>query len=116
MPDAAELNVGVWEIVSGDVGLEAEPNQRKGPFCGPFSKRLKGLEPSTFCMASRRSSQLSYSRRRAQYSRGPGPFDGRCRAARPTGAPADHRADPIRPPSPAAKRVSLSPRRSDALD
>src|SRR5438093_926185 len=25
-------------------------------------KRLKGLEPSTFCMASRRSSQLSYSR------------------------------------------------------
>src|SRR5437763_9259944 len=26
-------------------------------------KRLKGLEPSTFCMASRRSSQLSYSRR-----------------------------------------------------
>ncbi len=28
-------------------------------------KRLKGLEPSTFCMASRRSSQLSYSRRQA---------------------------------------------------
>jgi hypothetical protein len=27
-------------------------------------KRLKGLEPSTFCMASRRSSQLSYSRAR----------------------------------------------------
>src|SRR4051794_32195023 len=26
------------------------------------SKRLKGFEPSTFCMASRRSSQLSYSR------------------------------------------------------
>jgi hypothetical protein len=25
-------------------------------------KRLKGFEPSTFCMASRRSSQLSYSR------------------------------------------------------
>ena len=25
-------------------------------------ERLKGLEPSTFCMASRRSSQLSYSR------------------------------------------------------
>ena len=33
-------------------------------------KRLKGFEPSTFCMASRRSSQLSYSRARAQYSRG----------------------------------------------
>jgi hypothetical protein len=28
-----------------------------------FGKRLKGFEPSTFCMASRRSSQLSYSRR-----------------------------------------------------
>jgi hypothetical protein len=27
-------------------------------------KRLKGLEPSTFCMASRRSSQLSYSRKK----------------------------------------------------
>jgi hypothetical protein len=25
-------------------------------------ERLKGFEPSTFCMASRRSSQLSYSR------------------------------------------------------
>jgi hypothetical protein len=31
---------------------------------GRSSKRLKGLEPSTFCMASRRSSQLSYSRAR----------------------------------------------------
>jgi hypothetical protein len=29
---------------------------------GLSDKRLKGLEPSTFCMASRRSSQLSYSR------------------------------------------------------
>jgi hypothetical protein len=35
---------------------------QKARFCGPFPKRLKGLEPSTFCMASRRSSQLSYSR------------------------------------------------------
>src|SRR4051794_36453369 len=33
------------------------------------SKRLKGLEPSTFCMASRRSSQLSYSRKSRQYRR-----------------------------------------------
>jgi len=32
-----------------------------------LSKRLKGLEPSTFCMASRRSSQLSYSREVAEY-------------------------------------------------
>ena len=29
---------------------------------------MKGLEPSTFCMASRRSSQLSYIRVGAQYS------------------------------------------------
>jgi hypothetical protein len=29
-------------------------------------KRMKGLEPSTFCMASRRSSQLSYIRGRRQ--------------------------------------------------
>jgi hypothetical protein len=28
-----------------------------------------GLEPTTFCMASRRSSQLSYIRAKAQYSR-----------------------------------------------
>ena len=27
-------------------------------------KRMKGLEPSTFCMASRRSSRLSYIRQR----------------------------------------------------
>jgi hypothetical protein len=26
-------------------------------------KRLMGFEPTTFCMASRRSSQLSYSRK-----------------------------------------------------
>ena len=31
-------------------------------------KRMKGLEPSTFCMASRRSSQLSYIRATADYS------------------------------------------------
>jgi hypothetical protein len=29
-----------------------------------------GLEPTTFCMASRRSSQLSYIRAGRQYSRG----------------------------------------------
>jgi hypothetical protein len=34
-------------------------------FCG---KRLKGFEPSTFCMASRRSSQLSYSRIWGQFT------------------------------------------------
>ena len=33
-----------------------------GEYGATVFKRLKGLEPSTFCMASRRSSQLSYSR------------------------------------------------------
>ena len=31
---------------------------------------MKGLEPSTFCMASRRSSQLSYIREPSEYSGG----------------------------------------------
>jgi hypothetical protein len=44
--------------------------QRKTPPERGFpDKRLKGLEPSTFCMASRRSSQLSYSREVAEYIR-----------------------------------------------
>ncbi len=39
------------------------PPTRKTPrLAGFFCKRLKRLELSTFCMASRRSSQLSYSR------------------------------------------------------
>jgi hypothetical protein len=33
-------------------------------------ERMMGLEPTTFCMASRRSSQLSYIRVGAQYSPG----------------------------------------------
>jgi hypothetical protein len=43
------------------MGTDAEkqktPRQR-----GFQGKRLMGFEPTTFCMASRRSSQLSYSR------------------------------------------------------
>jgi hypothetical protein len=35
-----------------------------------FRKRLMGFEPTTFCMASRRSSQLSYSRAWRQDSAG----------------------------------------------
>src|SRR5205807_9785870 len=31
-------------------------------------ERMMGLEPTTFCMASRRSSQLSYIRAKAKYS------------------------------------------------
>ena len=38
--------------------------------CRPSRKRLKGFEPSTFCMASRRSSQLSYSRALGEDSAG----------------------------------------------
>ena len=39
------------------------PARAEWPKCRGFeAKRLKGFEPSTFCMASRRSSQLSYSR------------------------------------------------------
>ena len=36
--------------------------RRRPAKAGLLRERLKGLEPSTFCMASRRSSQLSYSR------------------------------------------------------
>ena len=38
------------------------PTTKAPEYQGFRTKRLKGLEPSTFCMASRRSSQLSYSR------------------------------------------------------
>jgi hypothetical protein len=44
--------------------------QRNTPICRLF-KRMKGLEPSTFCMASRRSSQLSYIRESGHHSRSP---------------------------------------------
>jgi hypothetical protein len=37
-------------------------NKKLSAVQGVSQERLKGLEPSTFCMASRRSSQLSYSR------------------------------------------------------
>jgi hypothetical protein len=48
---------GWFHLVSA---IRAETNL---PPCRGFAKkRLKGFEPSTFCMASRRSSQLSYSR------------------------------------------------------
>ena len=42
-----------------------QPSRYRDLNLGQGTKRLKGLEPSTFCMASRRSSQLSYSRKRA---------------------------------------------------
>jgi hypothetical protein len=46
------------------------PNRKAPPERGFRRERLKGLEPSTFCMASRRSSQLSYSRETSQYNPG----------------------------------------------
>ena len=42
--------------------MEDRENAKAPAGRGFHAKRLKGLEPSTFCMASRRSSQLSYSR------------------------------------------------------
>jgi hypothetical protein len=47
--------------VSGTVQHGAECN-KKPRLSGAFRERMKGLEPSTFCMASRCSSQLSYIR------------------------------------------------------
>ena len=63
------------------------------------SKRLMGFEPTTFCMASRRSSQLSYSRTVAHY---------RCAGA------ARLRAAPVGG-QPSASRVSLTRRSASAL-
>ena len=54
--------------------------QQKTPPSGAFRERMMGLEPTTFCMASRRSSQLSYIRGVVKYSRGSGA--GRIRAGR----------------------------------
>ena len=40
----------------------ASPHRSSDMYSRPESKRMMGLEPTTFCMASRRSSQLSYIR------------------------------------------------------
>jgi hypothetical protein len=48
---------------SSSTATPPRPQPKESPAKRGFRvKRLKGLEPSTFCMASRRSSQLSYSR------------------------------------------------------
>jgi hypothetical protein len=66
-------------VAAGPVSVRREADapanctHEKGLQIQAFRKRLMGFEPTTFCMASRRSSQLSYSRTRAQYSRGPAP-------------------------------------------
>ena len=45
-----------------DKGQTAETLTLCAPPLGVRLERVKGLEPSTFCMASRRSSRLSYTR------------------------------------------------------
>jgi hypothetical protein len=42
--------------------LRSSWRQQKAPASGADEERMMGLEPTTFCMASRRSSQLSYIR------------------------------------------------------
>src|SRR4051812_38490836 len=50
--------------VSGTFQHGAQGN-KKPRLSGAFRERMMGLEPTTFCMASRRSSQLSYIREAA---------------------------------------------------
>ena len=63
---AAEVGKpGVAVVASAGIARSMayfDEGHRKGPHVRAFHKRMKGLEPSTFCMASRRSSQLSYIR------------------------------------------------------
>ena len=82
--------VSIWVAVwVADSVFHTVSGNKKAPLCGAFVKRMKGLEPSTFCMASRRSSQLSYIRVRPEYSDGQersgpavgGRWESRCNAA-----------------------------------
>ena len=53
------------------------PGRANLPKCRGFDvKRLMGFEPTTFCMASRRSSQLSYSRTMADSNLMPRALEG----------------------------------------
>jgi len=56
---------------NGDTSIQLR--QQKTRLSGLFLERMMGFEPTTFCMASRRSSQLSYIRETADYSRGLSP-------------------------------------------
>ena len=51
------------------VSRAANLSNEKAPERGFSSKRMMGLEPTTFCMASRRSSQLSYIRTTTNHTR-----------------------------------------------
>jgi hypothetical protein len=54
---------------SDEIGYDALTNEpTKNPAYRLSLERMMGLEPTTFCMASRRSSQLSYIRAGAKYS------------------------------------------------
>ena len=48
--------------LAGDADALSDWLSKKAGDLQAFPKRLMGFEPTTFCMASRRSSQLSYSR------------------------------------------------------
>ena len=52
-----------YAIVAAHGAGSKPPANEKDPVSGAFrEERMMGLEPTTFCMASRRSSQLSYIR------------------------------------------------------
>ena len=64
--NVSRTSLALTQRVVDHRGLE----QQKAPISGGFVERMMGLEPTTFSLARRRSSQLSYIRERGQYSRG----------------------------------------------
>src|ERR1700751_2952445 len=59
----------LWtEQISASLGTRVSRKKTTPPAVRGLWKRMMGLEPPTFCMASRRSSQLSYIRVGGQYS------------------------------------------------
>ena len=69
-PGTIPERVALQRSIAGEAAIG--PRNAKGPrFAGLSEERMKGLEPSTFCMASRRSSQLSYIRATAPSIAGP---------------------------------------------
>ena len=51
-----------WAVASRLLFLRLQRGNKKPRLAGLNEERMMGLEPTTFCMASRRSSQLSYIR------------------------------------------------------
>ena len=58
----AELKGGRGEVNDRQADVITVRERRKPRRRRGFGERMMGLEPTTFCMASRRSSQLSYIR------------------------------------------------------